>query len=133
MRICILDGDHAGALGALDEHLDSAVWQLEHLQDRGDAANFIDVIRRWIILAGRLLRRKHDALASFHRCLKGTNRAGATHKKRDHHMGKHNHVAQRQHRQVDGFFRESLTTRHGEHPKKISANRNRTRQPPRCP
>ena len=133
MRVRILDGDNAGALRAFDQHLDRAVRQLEHLQDRGDAAYFVDVVRGRIILAGRLLCRKHDAFASFHRGLKGANRAGTTHKQRDHHMGEHDDVAQRQHRQVDGFCRESLTTRHGEHPKKNSANRHRARQPPRCP
>ena len=86
----------AGALLAFHQHLDGAVWQLEHLQDGGNAADLEHVLDRGLILGGGFLRNQHDAALGFHRRFKCLDALGATDKKRDHHMWKYHHIAQRQ-------------------------------------
>lgn len=112
MRIDVFDAVDAGALGALDQHLDGAVGQLEHLQDARHAADLIDVLGSRVILAGGLLRHQHDALARFHRHLQRADRARAADKQRNNHVRKHDNIAQRQQRQVNRVGRQGLTGRH---------------------
>ena len=95
VRIRVFDGVDAGALRALDQHLHGAVGQLQHLQDAGDAADFVDVFGSGIILAGGLLRHQHDALARFHRDFQRADRARTADEQRDDHVREHHHVAQR--------------------------------------
>jgi hypothetical protein len=46
------DGFYASTLRAFDENLDGAVGQLEHLQDIGQAADAIEILRFRLILGG---------------------------------------------------------------------------------
>jgi hypothetical protein len=96
-----------------DQHLDGAVRQLEHLQDAGDAADLEHVVRLRLVLAGRLLRDQHDLATRFHRHLEGLDRLRSTDEQRDHHVGKHDHIAQRQERQRDLLGGENGMSRHG--------------------
>lgn len=88
------------ALLAFDQHLDRAVGQLEHLQDGGHAADVEHVGRRGFVLGGGLLGHQHDAAVALHGQLQRLDALGATHEQRDHHVGEHDHIAQRQQRQV---------------------------------
>ncbi len=98
-RTLVLDVHDPRALRALDQHLDGAVGQLEHLQDVGDAADRIEVVSFGLVLGGRLLRHQQDALAGFHGDLERLDRLRAAHEQRDHHVGEDHYVAQRQQRQ----------------------------------
>ena len=60
------DGD-ARALLPLDQHLHGAIGELQHLQDRGDAADLEHVGDGGFVLGGSLLRHQHDAALGFHR------------------------------------------------------------------
>jgi hypothetical protein len=93
------------ALGALYEHLDGAVGQLEQLQDRRDRADVVQVLRRGIIDVGLLLREQQDLLVDLHRLLEREDRLLAAHEQRDHHVGIDDDIAQRQHRQRVGSSR----------------------------
>ncbi len=92
----VFDPLDAGPLGAFDEHLDGAVRQLEHLQNVGDAADAVEVAGCRIVLGGRLLRHQQDALSRLHRGLERLDRLRATDEQRDHHVRKHDDVAQGQ-------------------------------------
>ena len=52
---------------AFDQHFDRAVGQLQHLQDRGHAADRIEILGARIVLGGGLLRDEQDVLAGVHR------------------------------------------------------------------
>ncbi|MDT4834868.1 hypothetical protein FQZ97_685180 [compost metagenome] len=112
VRIGVFDAVDAGALGALDQHLDGAVRQLEHLQDAGDAADFVDVFGRGVILAGGFLGHQHDAFARFHRNLERADGARTADEQRDDHVREHHDVAQRKQGQVDRVGRQGLAGRH---------------------
>jgi len=112
VRIGVFDAVDAGALGALDQHLDGAVGQLEHLQDAGDAADLVDVFGSGIILAGGFLGHQHDALARFHRNLERADGARTADEQRDDHVREHHDVAQRQQGKVDRVGRQGLAGRH---------------------
>ncbi|MNQ57142.1 hypothetical protein D3C85_712880 [compost metagenome] len=112
MRIGIFNTVDAGALGAFDQHLDGAIGQLEHLQDAGNATDFVDVFRRGVILAGGLLGHQHDALARFHRNLERAYGARTADEQRDDHVREHYDIAQRQQGKVDRVGRQGLAGRH---------------------
>ena len=92
MGIQFADVMNARALHALDQHLDSAVRQLQHLQNIGDAADFIDIVGRRFILGGSFLRGKHDALALLHGGFQRFDGLWASHEQRDHHMRKDDNI-----------------------------------------
>ena len=54
-----------------------------------------------LVLAGGLLRDQHDLPLGFHRRLERLDGLGPTDEQRDDHVREHDHVAQRQQRQVD--------------------------------
>ena len=88
------------ALLAFDQHLHGAVGQLQHLQDGGDAADLEHVVGRGSSLpaafwATSMIWRPASIAASS-----ALMRLRAADEQRDHHVGEHHHVAQRQQRQV---------------------------------
>ena len=58
--------EHLGALGALDQHLDGAVGQLEQLQHAGEGADLIDRVGRRIVVGRVLLGREQNVLVATH-------------------------------------------------------------------
>ena len=106
-----LDGLDAGALRAFDQHLDGAVGQLEHLQDVGEAADAVEILRLRFVLGGRFLGHQQDVLAAFHGHFERLDRFRATDEQRNDHVREDDHVAQRQQRQFDGF-RKGVGVRH---------------------
>src|SRR6185436_15950243 len=93
------DADHRRAVRALDQHFDRAVGQLEHLQDRGHAADGVQVLGRRIVLGGGLLRDEQYVLAGVHGHVEGLDRLGPPDEQRDHHVREYDDVPQRQERQ----------------------------------
>ncbi|MNQ81816.1 hypothetical protein D3C85_968530 [compost metagenome] len=96
VRRRIADVVDTGTLRAFDQHLDGAIGQLQHLQNIGDAANFIDVRRRWLVLRGCFLSGKHDALALLHRSFQRLDRLWTANEQRYHHMRENDDIPQRQ-------------------------------------
>ena len=90
--------NHGTAL-ALDQHLDGAVRQLQQLQDAGDRADGVDIVRRRVIIGGALLCRQHDLFSRLHRQFERADGFLPADEQRNHHVRKHDHVPQRQHRQ----------------------------------
>jgi hypothetical protein len=105
--------DRVGALQAFDQHLHGAVGQLQHLQDAGDAADLEHVVGLGLVLAGGLLGHQHDLAAGFHRGFQRLDGLGPPDEQRDDHVREHDHVAQRQQRQVMGSGRKNGVTGHG--------------------
>ena len=93
------DAHDRRAVRALDQHLDGAVGQLQHLQHRGHAADRIEVLGARVVLRRRLLRDEQDVLARVHRDVERLDRLRAPDEQRDHHVRKHDDVPQRQQRQ----------------------------------
>ena len=83
----------AGALTALDQHLDGAVGQLEELQHGTDSANRIDVRGRRIVLGGILLSDEQNLLVVLHHVFERPHRLLAADKQRHDHVRKHDDVA----------------------------------------
>ena len=84
---------------AFDQHLHRAVGQLQHLQHRRDAADRVEILGARIVLRRGLLRDEQDVLAGVHRDVERLDRLRAPDEQRDHHVRKHDDVAQRQERQ----------------------------------
>ena len=57
---------HVGALVAFDQNLDRAVGQLEHLQNRRDAADLEHIAHRRLVLGRCFLGHQHDAPLGLH-------------------------------------------------------------------
>ena len=95
------DAVRGRALHALDEHLHRAVGELQHLQDRRDAADLEHVVGLGLVLAGGLLGDQHDLPARFHRDLERLDRFRAADEQRNDHVREDDDVAQRQQRQLD--------------------------------
>ncbi len=86
-----------GARDAFDEHLHSAVRQLQELQDAGQRADRIDRIGRRIVVAGVHLGRQQDLLVGPHHLLERTDRLLAADKERHDHVREDDDVAQGKH------------------------------------
>ena len=69
--------DGAGALDALDQHLDVAVGQLQALDDVGDAAHRVDVFGPRVVDRRVVLRGEEDPLVLQQRVLERARRATA--------------------------------------------------------
>ena len=93
------DTDDRRAMRALDQHLDGAIGQFQHLQHRGHAADRIEVLGAGVVLRCGLLRDEQDVLARVHRHVERLDRLRAPDKQRDHHVRKHDDIPQRQQRQ----------------------------------
>jgi hypothetical protein len=92
-RLVLGEAHDAGALPALDEHLDGAVRQLQQLQHRSHSAHCKDIGRRGIVLGGILLRDEEDLLVVLHHVLERPHRFLAADEQRHDHMRKHDDVA----------------------------------------
>ena len=88
----------AGAIDALDQHLDRAVGQLQQLQDGRDGADPVQVLGLRIVDVGLLLRDQQDALVGLHGQIERDDGFLAPDEQRNHHVRVHHHVAQRQYR-----------------------------------
>ncbi len=86
------------ALRALDQHLHGAVGQLQHLQDRGDRADFVEVLGRGVVLRRLLLRDEQDVLARLHGHVERLDGFGPPDEERNDHVRKDHDVAQRKQR-----------------------------------
>ena len=93
-RIELVD---AGAVDALDEHLDRAVRQLQQLQDRGHGADAVEILPLGVIDVGLLLRDQHDALVAAHGHVQRLDGFLPPYEQRNHHVGINDDVPQRQH------------------------------------
>ena len=81
---------------ALDQHLHSAVGQLQQLQDGRDGADLEDRLRRRIILARVHLRGQHDVAVRPHHLFQGAIDFFAPDEQRHDHVREHDDVAERQ-------------------------------------
>ena len=86
----------AGALAALDQHLDRAVRQLQQLQHRADRADRVDVGGSGIVLRSVLLGDEQDLLVVLHHVLERPHRLFAADEQRHDHVRKHDDVAEGQ-------------------------------------
>ena len=113
VRLRIFNRCHQRTLLTFHQHLHGAVGQLEHLQDGGDTPHIEHVRHRRLILGCGLLGHQHDAAVGLHGHLQSLDALGAAHEKRDHHVGEHHHVTQRQQRQVKGGSWQGGMSGHG--------------------
>ena len=90
-----------GPLHAFDEDLHGAVGELQHLQDRRDAAHFEHVVGLGLVLAGGLLGHQHDLAAGFHGDFERLDRFGPPDEQRNDHVREDDDIAQGQQRQRD--------------------------------
>ena len=86
----------AGAVHALDQHLDGAVGQLQQLQHRGHGGEAVQVIRLRIVHVRLLLGDQHDALVGAHGHIQRLDGFLPADEQRHHHVRVDHHVAQRQ-------------------------------------
>ncbi len=94
------------ARGALDQHLDGAVGQLEQLQHARERADLVDRVGRRIVVGGVLLRREQDERVGAHHLFERLDRLLAADEERHDHVREDDDVAQRQHRIGPGFARD---------------------------
>ncbi len=87
------------ALRALDQDLNGAVGKLQHLQDRRDRADLVQVLRGRVVLRRLLLRDEQDVLAGLHRHVERLDGLGPPDEQRDDHVRKDHDVAQRKQRE----------------------------------
>ena len=85
----------AGALDALDEHLDVPVRQLQRLDDARHTAHRVDVGRLRIVDRGIVLRGEEDLLVGRQRVLEGARRRRPSDDERHHHVRKDDDVPKR--------------------------------------
>ncbi len=103
--VALAEGLDLGAVGTLDQHLDGAVRQLQQLQHAGDGADRVQVAGGWLVDVRAALRDEQDLAPAFHRDVERAHGLLAADEQRNHHVRKHHHVAQRQHRQLDEIVR----------------------------
>ena len=91
---------------ALNQDLDGAIRQPEHLQYCGYSTHGKHIIRAWFVRRRISLSHQQDFLVALHgrfQCLYGLLSA---HKQRHHHVREHHHISQRQQRVfLHGLFR----------------------------
>ncbi len=90
------EGLDAGARGALDQHLDRAVRQLEELQHARHGADAIDVVTARVVLARVLLGDEQDLLVVLHHLLERLDRLLAPDEQRNDHVREDDDVAKGQ-------------------------------------
>ena len=112
VQLAIFNLVDLGTLLAFDQHLDSTVWQLEHLQNGGNATHAEHVLNRGLVLGGGFLGHQHDAALGLHGGFQRLDALGPAHKQRDDHVGEDHHVAQWQQRQVDRGRRQGNLSGH---------------------
>ena len=94
-----------GARGALDQHFDRAVGQLEQLQDTRERPGLENRVRRRIVIGGVLLRREQDERVGSHHLFQRLDRLFAPNEERNDHVREDDDVAQRQDRIGPGLAR----------------------------
>ena len=87
--------DRAGALDALDQHLDVAVGQLQALDDVGDAAHRVDVVRARVVDRRVVLRGEEDPLVLEQRMFQGARGRRPSDDERHHHVRENDDVPER--------------------------------------
>ena len=96
--------------GALDQHLDGAVGQLEQLQHARERADLVDRVGRRIVVGGVLLRRQQNERVRAHHLFERLDRLLAADEQRHDHVREDDDVAQRQHRIGPGLARGQRRT-----------------------
>ena len=86
--------DRAGAVHPLDEHLDVAVWELQILDDVGDAAHRVDVVRARVVDGGVVLCRQEDPLVLHERVIERPRGGRPSNHERHHHVRENDDVPQ---------------------------------------
>ena len=86
--------DDAGAIDALDEHLDVAVGQLEALHHVGHAAHGVDVLGAGIVDGRVVLGGQEDPLVLGQRMLERADGRRASNHERHHHVRENDDVAE---------------------------------------
>ena len=94
----IFERGDAGTLTAFNQHFHGAVRQLQELQDRGNSADPVDVVRCRVVVRGVFLRHEQNLLVLLHHCFEGADGFFATDEERHDHVWKDNDIAQRQNR-----------------------------------
>ena len=87
-----------GALGALDQHLDGAVGQLQQLQNGRKRADAVELVGGRVVIGRVALRHEKNPLILAHHLLQRANGLLAADEQRHDHMREYDDVAQRQHR-----------------------------------
>ena len=100
--VALGDAVHVHARGALHQHLDRAVGQLQQLQDLRQGADRVEVAGIGVVGFGGLLRDEQDLLVGLHRLLQRAHRLVPPDEQRDDHVREHHHVAQWQDGQLQG-------------------------------
>ncbi len=87
----------AGAVHALDQHLDGAVGQLQELQNGRDRADPVQIFGLGIVDIRLLLGDQQDALVGLHGQIQRDDGLLPPDEQRNHHVRVDHHIAQRQH------------------------------------
>ena len=93
MRFAVFNTVDFGALLAFDQNFDRAVWQLQHLQDGGNATDLEHVGDFGFVFGGGFLCNEHDATLCGHGCFERFDALRTSYKKWDDHVRKHDDVA----------------------------------------
>ncbi len=86
----------------LDQHLESAIWQLQGAHHHTDHAGMVNILNPRRIDRGIFLGHQHNQLVPTHRLINRPHRRETTNKERQNHVAKHHHVSNRHHRQIGG-------------------------------
>jgi len=108
----LLHPHNSRALRTLNQHLNGAVGELQHLQHRRDAADIVEIVGGGVVLRRLTLCDEQNVLSGVHRHIERLDRFGAPDEQRDHHMGEHDDVAQWQQRQRGDVFGRKKVCRH---------------------
>ena len=87
--------DGAGAIDAFDQHLDVAVGQLQALDDVGDAAHRVDVVRPRVVDRRVVLRGEEDPLVLQQRVFERAGGRRPSDDERHHHVREDDDVPER--------------------------------------
>ena len=85
-----------GPRRALDQHLDGAVRQFQELQDIGQGADAIGLIRAGVVFRRAFLRDQQDLFVALHGAVQRAHRFLPADKQRDDHVRIHHDIAQGQ-------------------------------------
>ena len=90
-----------GTLIPFHQHLDRAVGKLQQLQNIGERADLVQILRLGIVDIGAALRHQQYLFVVGHCRIQCLDRLVSPDKQGDHHIGIDNHVAQRQYRHCE--------------------------------
>ena len=92
------EAGHAGAALAFDQHAHGLVGQLQQLQHRRQRADAVQAVGIRIVVGRVLLGEQQNLLFLVHHLFERADGLLAADEERNDHVGKHDDVAQRQHR-----------------------------------